>query len=457
MDRSSSARLRASLCLVVVTACLAISASPAAAAVSGDELWRRVYDGPGDDADAPRALAVAPGGTAIYVAGIVTPSGAVKSDVGVVKYTSGGRRVWARAYGGSAQASDQAFAVVCDAAGNVYVGGVVANAGDQFLLIKYSPTGVRRWVRTWDGPGHGYDRVAALAVDADGNVYAAGMAYGGATSGTDAAMVKWTPNGKRAWAKVIVDAGNDAFTCVAVDTRRGRVYAGGYDGRSDGSNWLLTRFSLSGKGLWTSTVGDPQTYMGTNALALTPGGAVILAGYSSGGTAPTSDGRVGRWTAAGDYVWGSGYYGAAGDYDAVNDVTVDRDGNVTAVGRSTEVIGQTDAFVVSWKPDGSPRGSTFIGGAFDDEFNAVACNAAGSIYATGRLGVAGGDADFVTVKLSPSLGVRWQKTKRVSDLSTLRQGVDIAVRGGDRPGVYVTGTIATVAGGGDWLTVKYKP
>jgi hypothetical protein len=457
-SRPSDRRAAASVALFALAGILVclFAASPASAAVAGDQLWGRTFDGPGHGGDTPRALALAPGGKYLYVAGTVTVEGSIRPDVCLVKYTSGGTRVWARTWGGAAGDTDRPVDVMCDAAGNVYVGGVTTKAsGQDFLLIKYSPSGVRRWVRTWDGPGDDDDHLEDLAMDGDGNIYAAGAAYVAAT-GTDAALVKWTPAGKRAWAKTYPSDQADSFACVAVDKARKRVFAGGVDGLTGGRGWLVTRYGYGGKRYWASTVADPTTYYRATSMALTPGGAVILAGSSDDGLTTSSNGRIGRWTAAGDFVWSSGFYGTADDYDVIEDVAVDREGYVVAVGVAKQVADNYDGFLIAWRPDRSVLGQRYVGDIFNDSLRKVAVDAKRNIYVAGWYGLAVLDNQFWTMKFSPSLVPRWSKVKDLKYLDSADEPTGLVVRTGDYAGVYVTGS-ALNTGGWDWLTVKYKP
>lgn len=457
MNRPSSARVTAALVLAVIACGLSVCASPARAAISGDQLWSRVYGGRGGDVDKPLALALAPGGKHVYVAGYVTPAPGAKSDVCLVKYTAGGTRVWVRTWGGTTGDTDQAVDVVCDATGNVYVGGVTTKAsGFDFLCLKYSASGVRRWVRTWNGPGNDDDLLRDLALDADGNVYAAGGAYAAAT-GTDPALVKWTPAGKRAWVQTYPSAGADAYECVVVDKARKRVFAAGSDAVASRNDWLVVRYGTGGKQVWDRPVGDPNTYYHPTSMALTPDGAVIVAGSGDTGVATTSDGCICRWTAAGDFVWSASFAGSAGDRDVIEDVAVDGDGNVVAVGTAKQDLGESDGFLVTWRPDGSERGSMYIGGdVYDDVLTEVAVDRAGNVYAAGATGVSVGGTQFWVHKFSAGLVWRWTRVKDLKGIVSADHPTDLVVRTGTYPGLYVTG-VALNTTSWDCLTVKYKP
>jgi len=63
---------------------------------------------------------------------------------------------------------------VRDRSGDLWVGGLASGAGapDRFIVLKYSPSGALRWVRTWSGGGDVYP--VGLLVGARGGVYIGG-------------------------------------------------------------------------------------------------------------------------------------------------------------------------------------------------------------------------------------------------------------------------------------------
>ena len=140
---------------------------------------------------------------------------------------------WAKRYNGPGNGSDYAVSLAVDAEGNVYVTGGSAGvgSGDDYATIKYSPTGVRLWVKRYNGPGNGTDIATALAVDAEGNVYVTGCSYADGTD-YDYATIKYSATGVRIWAKRYNGPGNsyDYAKALAVDAE-GNVYV---TGRSTG-------------------------------------------------------------------------------------------------------------------------------------------------------------------------------------------------------------------------------
>ena len=98
-------------------------------------------------------------------------------DYSTIKYSASGERLWTRRYNGPGNGGDYAYALAVDAQGNVYVTGESTGDGSDYDLatIKYSPSGDRLWLKRYscNGPGNGTDGARAIAVDSQGNVYVA--------------------------------------------------------------------------------------------------------------------------------------------------------------------------------------------------------------------------------------------------------------------------------------------
>jgi len=156
----------------------------------GAEAWPVRYNGPGNGVDEAIALALDAQGN-VYVTGY---SEGVGSDYATIKYGPTGDLLWKKRYNGPGNSRDGARTLAVDVQGNAYVTGSSngVESSDDYATIKYSPTGVRLWVRRYNGPGDGYDEATALALDAEGNVYVAGGSTGDGTD-MDYAIVKYGP------------------------------------------------------------------------------------------------------------------------------------------------------------------------------------------------------------------------------------------------------------------------
>src|SRR6185503_469767 len=172
---------------------------------SGAEDWRQVItDSPNGSA---KAVVVDPAGDVI--AGGAIPRAGSRPAFAVVKLdgASGGERWRYSATGSTALGFlDGVSKVAVDAARNVVAVGAVTNTGTQadFAVIKLDGAdGVELWRRTLNGTANGSDRANAVAVDAAGDVFAAGF-LANTVGGADFTVVKFDGlTGAERWRQVL--------------------------------------------------------------------------------------------------------------------------------------------------------------------------------------------------------------------------------------------------------------
>jgi hypothetical protein len=108
---------------------------------SGTEEWVARFDGPAHASDSARGIALDGSGN-VYVTGTsYTPQGS-SYDYATIKYNSSGEQVWVARYNGPGNEPDEAKAIAVDDSGNVYVTGDSADLGfnSDFATIKYVQT-----------------------------------------------------------------------------------------------------------------------------------------------------------------------------------------------------------------------------------------------------------------------------------------------------------------------------
>jgi uncharacterized delta-60 repeat protein len=161
---------------------------------SGDTLWLRRYNGPGNGADIARSLAVDGQGN-VYVTG-ESPVSGTNYDYATIKYNTAGVQEWVQRYNGPGNSLDKAYALAVDGQCNVYVTGGSRGSTyiEDYATIKYNSAGDTIWVRRYNGPGNSTDNASAIAVDNAGNVYVTGSSF---TSGvySDYATIKYVQIG----------------------------------------------------------------------------------------------------------------------------------------------------------------------------------------------------------------------------------------------------------------------
>jgi hypothetical protein len=138
---------------------------------TGRRLWAKRYDGPNGDDDA-YDLAVSPGGTKVFVTG--RSDGPASFDYATVAYNaSTGVRLWVKRYNGSGDYIDEAHALGVSADGSqIFVTGLSEGATSSldYATVAYdASTGAKLWAKRYDGPSGGFDEARALGVNPDGS------------------------------------------------------------------------------------------------------------------------------------------------------------------------------------------------------------------------------------------------------------------------------------------------
>jgi hypothetical protein len=280
------------------------------------------------------------------------------------------------------------------------------------------------------------DKVLAVASDAAGNTYVAGLTQspdfptanaaqpvlGGAT---DAFVAKINAAGTAIiWSTYLGGSGIDAALGIARDAA-GNVYVTGYTASPDFPVTPNAPQPTFGGGAYDAFVAKldangvlvQSTFLGgsgmdiANAIALDAAGGAHVAGFTCSPDFPVvaasqpqlvgppigcfaaQDAFVAR-LAPGGLNWSWSTYFGGGGQDAANALAIDAQGRVAIAGvtassdlpvSSTALMGAqggTDAFVARLVA-GAPEYASYFGGSGDDEALGVAVDGAGSIYLTG--------------------------------------------------------------------------
>ncbi len=421
-------------------------------------LWATYYGGgvgfgaPGGDVGF--ALAVTPSGdivlagetysrTAIATAGAHQATYGGNSDAFVAVFTGMGTRLWGTYYGGSGD--DRGGGVAVTSVGDIVLAGytespdAIATAGahqatkgdlgDAFVAV-FTGTGTRQWGTYFGGTGE--DVCSALAVTPGGDIVLAGgttspdaIATAGAQQAThgggryDAFVAAFTGTGTRLWGTYYGGSGWDLGRAVAVTPGGDIVLAGDTgsesaiatagahqatnSGRADA---FVAAFTGTGTRRWGTYFGGTDRDLGY-ALAVTPGGDIVLAGQTychqaiatTGGHRATygggGDAFVAAFTGTGTRLWGTYYGGSLYDYGYALAVTpggdivlagetISRDASATTgAHQATYGGGLGDAFVAAFTGTGSQRWGTFYGGSGEEMGLALAVTSGGNIVLAG--------------------------------------------------------------------------
>ena len=306
-------------------------------AATGRRLWVSHYSGHGvglgNDWDGASAVAVSPGGAAVFVTGL-SGRGTGESDYATVAYSAAsGRQLWVSRYNGPASGLDGAKAVaVSPAGGTVFVTGTSdGRTPGEYATVAYrAATGRQLWVRRYNGPGRSIYGASAVAVSpGGGRVFVTGTSAGRAADSDYATVAYSAATGGQLWVRRYHGPvnGSDSASAVAVSPGGATVFVTGYSGRRSTADYATVAYSAAtGRQLWVSRYHGS----GAGSVAVSPDGTMVYvtgSGYSGGGEDYAT---VAYRAATGRQQWVSRYNGPANN-DSACCVAVSPDGTTVFV------------------------------------------------------------------------------------------------------------------------------
>jgi hypothetical protein len=411
------------------------------------EAWVGRYNGPGNNYDLARALAVDGSGN-VYVGG---PSwgGATAADYATIKYNSAGNEEWVARYNGPGNRDDYLSALAVDALSNVYVTGFssVDNSHLNCTTIKYNSSGQEQWVAQYAGPG----AVAAgdaIAVDGSGNVYVAAEASIPNDANTRFSVtIKYNASGQQQWAAEYDGGMNSNYPAAIALDSTSNAYAAGGIRSCPASKDLVLKYDSAGQEQWVGRYQGPGSGGDSaNAIAVDGSGDVYVTGDSW--TSGVSSSTI-KYNSAGQLQWVARHDQA--DFGA-RALAVDSFSNVYVTGQIQDPNAPAHYGTIKYNSAGQQQWVRRYEGLSPhgyDRAAAIAVDGASNVYVTGRSSGAGiiGYPDYATIKYSSAGVLQWLARYNGPGESD-DEAVAIAV---DEAGyVYITGT-----SDGDFVTIKY--
>jgi len=375
------------------------------------------------------------------------------------------QRVWVARYKGWSNSGGIDIAV--DYAGEVYLTGAMRNIYDyDFLNIKYNSSGVRQWVRQYDGSGGGdealnSDYVLKLIADFDENIYVAGSSEDG--FGSAYAVFKYNHSGDNLWTSHYDGYGNgQAYGDYAQDfvvDRAGNVYITGTSVGSSGvADYATVKFGLDGKIQWVGRYNSSKTSTAVPAaIALDPEGNVCVTGGSWGANG-TYDYTTIKYDPAGSSLWVANYNRFKNSQDYPRAVTIDAAGNVYVSGFSKDsgALPHWHLVTIKYNRAGARHWVAILPLAISSTYSPVHLKiwVAGfeNVYLSGA-GIS--NTNYVIIKYNKAGVLQWGSRYR-GGASSMARVSDMAL---DEAGnIYVTGwrTKSAINQNWDYVTIKYN-
>jgi uncharacterized delta-60 repeat protein len=419
--------------------------------------WVSRYTSTGANIDKAQSLALDASGN-VYVTGIGRGASG-NFDYITIKYDNAGAQQWVATYNGPGNGYDEARSIAVDASGNVYVTGWSAGVGNNYdyATVMYDAAGAQQWASRYNGPANGFDEAYAVAVDASGNVYVTGGSDGSGT-GSDFATIQYNSAGVQQWASRYTNTGAniDAGFAITLDAS-GNIYVTGYSfGTGADQDYATVKYNSAGAQQWVSRYnGTASNFDAATSLAVDGAGNVYVTGYSRGTAVTDFDYATVKYNSAGAQQWVMRYNGTAiNEEDRANAIALDALGNVYVTGRSVGAATAQDIVTIKYNNAGSQQWAVRYSGAGSnyDEGNALAIDASGFIYVTGYSYTSSTNNDYTTIKYDASGNQQWL-TKYNGPASQNDQAAAIAVDGSGN--IYITGASRGVGSIEDYATIRY--
>lgn len=229
-------------------------------------------------------------GTACHVdsSGNVYVTGAMNSDVFVVKLNSSGTVVWYRPLTPSSGGAT-GTAITTDSSGNVYVAGQTRYISNPFqnqatsLIFKLNSSGVLQWGRYY-GVNNQIEEADGIAIDSSGNILVSCYEYNTPGYRQDLVILKYNSSGtlqsQQAYGMDASPSRGDFHTRLALDSSGNRYTLTDSATTSTDRNVYLTKYNSSGTIQWQKRTSGTPVYRG-RGIQVDTAGKIYIAWYDT--------------------------------------------------------------------------------------------------------------------------------------------------------------------------------
>jgi uncharacterized delta-60 repeat protein len=393
-------------------------------------------------------------GVVVIGSGIIVATTGVSSTSGVGSVTvtaTSALTHWISFY--DSTNADYAESVAVDSSDNIIFAGRVVDGTDAIITAQLDDQGNTNWVRKLDSAAG--DRALACAVDSSDNVVVAGYSF---TTGTQSIYVsKYNFSGALQWQRLLAETGLGADAKgIATDTADAIFVAGQATLPISGNfstGFYVAKYNSSGGLEWQRTlntrVDDFQRTDIANAVAVDSSSNAIVVGRTDTEGAGEDDVLIAKYSSLGTLQWQRRLGGAAND--EANAVAVDASDNIVIVGTtSSDGAGNADILVAKYNSSGTLLWDRTLGGSSIEDGTGVTVDATGNIYVTGWTFSQGpGTQNIVVAKYNSSGTIQWQRILGTTDNQTA-SAITLDVSGD----IVIAGTLSASGGVVNQLIVK---
>ena len=387
-------------------------------------------------------------------------------DFYTIIYASDGTEVLGDRADGPAHDGDFANAIAIDDKGNVSVTGdsyrgMTGDRHKDYLTIKYNISTGLDWDSRYDARRNGHDVATGAAFDDEGNVYVTGRSEDSLSKQSDIKhydyyTIKYDKNrGRIKWGVRYNSpgSGQDRATGIAVD-EAGYVYVTGFSYDGPNNDIVTIKYDPNnGNPVWPGEVRTRAVGLEGEAAAIAVrGGFVYVTGRSQvNGTG--FDYVTIKYSTDGVFQWEQRYNNfPTNGHDEAVALAVDATGNVFVTGRSQGSGTGLDYLTIMYNVGGNELWAVRFDNNGTDEATDIAVDVAGDVYVTGRSQGSGTNFDYHTIKYDSSGNVIWRARYNYADRVDEATAIAVDAAGN----VFVTGRSEGTITGFDFATIKYE-
>ena len=237
------------------------------------------------------------------IAGYTADSTANDSDAYAVRMTTSGDTLWTRRINGPGNGKDLFYKVINTTDGGFAFCGYSTNNGagnDDVYFLKMDGNGTIQWSNYWGGPAK--DRGQDIVQTPDGGYAITGYSTSPPAAYYDAFILRINSNGDTLWSKFYGGGGYEDANSIVLLPDSGFIIGGQGTNGVTGLDLFLVRATSVGDTLWTKKFGTAATDNIENILRLADG-SLILTGGTDGPGFGGNDGLVVKTDSSGTVIW----------------------------------------------------------------------------------------------------------------------------------------------------------
>ncbi|HAY32838.1 MAG TPA: SBBP repeat-containing protein [Ignavibacteria bacterium] len=371
---------------------------------SGNILWERIYNGPGNGNDIAYSIALDNAGN-VFVTG-ESRGDNTDRDYVLIKYNVLGNEEWIRRYNGNSNSAEIPVKVITDISGNAVITGSSHEAGELFnvVTIKYNSDGDILWIKHFDGAESGNDMANDMDIDESGNIYVSGSTFTSASI-NDYLIIKYSGAGDELWFRSYNGTanGNDNMTSLTLDISGNAVITGSSVGAGTGLDIVTIKYNRSGDVLWerrfttpTLNIEEGKDISGDNL------GNIFVTGTTTG-FSTSYDFMTLMYSPAGDLIWSKKYNGpGTNNFDEPRSITADYNGNVYVAGLSQGTGTMDDIVIIKYNISGNELWVNRYNSTANrnDVANNISLDNSGNLIVSGLITGLTSGTDFSVLKFS---------------------------------------------------------